>query len=116
MIHDKLDAWKSSIELVKQVYRATNEIPRHERFGLTSQLRRAVVSVPSNIAEGSARSSDKEFIHYLYHSLGSIAEVETQLIICEELNYFEVSGKLKNDLLHVRRLILGLIKYLRSKG
>ncbi len=115
MIHNKLEAWKYAMELVKEVYSATMDIPEAERFGLTNQLRRAVVSIPSNIAEGSARSSDKEFIQYLYHSLGSIAEVETQLIICEGLNYLKVTEKLKNDLQDTRQLILGLIKYLRSK-
>lgn len=109
MIHNKLEAWKSAVELVKEVYIISKNMPVSERFGLTSQLRRAAVSVPSNIAEGSARNSDKEFIHFLYHFLGSIAEVETQLIICKDLNYLKASEKLENDLQNTRQLILGLI-------
>jgi len=77
--HKELDVWKTSVELVTEVYVATKTFPKEELYGLTNQLRRAAVSVPSNIAEGAARQTTKEFVQFLYISLGSVAEVETQL-------------------------------------
>ena len=82
-----LDVWKKSIELVKKVYIITGNFPREELYGLTSQMRRASVSVPSNIAEGHVRKSTKEFIQFLYIAMGSLAELETQLVISRELKY-----------------------------
>ena len=86
MTHKDLDVWKLSIDLVKDVYNITKTFPQSEIYGLTSQIRRCAVSIPSNIAEGSARSSNKEFIQFLYIALGSCAELETQLIISKEIN------------------------------
>lgn len=83
----KLDVWKRAMTLVEEVYAITKSFPDDERFGLTSQIRRAVVSVPSNITEGSQRRSDKEFMGYLLIAKGSIAEVLTQLLIAERLQY-----------------------------
>jgi four helix bundle protein len=82
-----LDVWKISIEFVKEVYRLTSKFPRTEVYGLTNQIRKAAVSIPSNIAEGQGRNSSKEFKHFLAVSLGSAAELETQLIIAKEINY-----------------------------
>jgi four helix bundle protein len=82
-----LRAWKLSMELAMEVYRQTEHFPREERYGLTSQLRRAAVSVSSNIAEGKGRSSDKELVLFLHHARGSLLEVETQLLIAEGLRY-----------------------------
>jgi len=84
--HKDLDVWKLSIDLVKDVYNITKTFPQSEIYGLTSQIRRCAVSIPSNIAEGSARNSNKEFIQFLYIALGSCAELETQLIISKEIN------------------------------
>ena len=84
-----MDAWKESIKLVKDVYAVSKGFPAEEMYGLTSQIRRAAVSIPSNIAEGAARASNRELIRYLYISLGSLAEVETQLIIAIELSYIQ---------------------------
>ena len=81
--HWQLTVWQDSIALVKRVYELTGGFPREELFGLTSQMRRAAVSVASNIAEGSAREGDKEFLRFLYIARGPLAELETQNIICE---------------------------------
>ncbi len=85
--HKDLDVWKKSILLVTLIYDVTKGFPNEEMYGLTNQIRRSAVSVPSNIAEGSARQGDKEFAHFLYISLGSLSELETQLIIANNLNY-----------------------------
>jgi four helix bundle protein len=84
-----LVAWQKGIELVTAVYRATREFPKEEMYGLTSQLRRAAVSVPSNIAEGQARYSHHEFQHFLRTARGSLAEVETQPVIARNLEYLQ---------------------------
>ena len=83
--HKNLQVWKKSIILVKDIYLITRNFPKEELFGLTSQLRRAAVSIPSNIAEGSGRDSKKDFVRFLYVAIGSASEIETQLIICHEL-------------------------------
>jgi four helix bundle protein len=79
--------WQKGIVLVKKVYLLTQIFPRAEKFGLTSQMRRAAVSIPSNIAEGQARHTRKEFIQFISHSEGSLAELETQVILGVELGY-----------------------------
>ena len=79
--------WRKGIDLVKEIYRVTKPFPTDERFGLISQMRRAAVSVPSNIAEGQARRTTGEFIQFLSQAEGSIAELDTQLILAEELGY-----------------------------
>ncbi|WP_297017874.1 four helix bundle protein [uncultured Dialister sp.] len=81
--------WQKSRLLVRTVYILTRKLPEEELFGLTNQVRRAVVSIPSNIAEGFNRGSDKEFIHFLRIAKGSAAEVETQLILCVDLEYLQ---------------------------
>lgn len=82
-----LDIWKRSCTLVTTVYSATSAFPKREMFGLTRQIRRAAVSVPSNIAEGAARLYTREYIRFLSNALGSIAELETQLIVSVDLGY-----------------------------
>jgi len=82
-----LIVWQKAMDLVEMVYQATKEFPREELYGLTNQLRHAAVSVPSNIAEGHARSSTAEFRNFLSIARGSLAEVETQLLIAQRLNY-----------------------------
>src|SRR5213082_2622944 len=85
--HEKLDAWSLAMDFVVEVYRTTETFPKEEKFGLTSQIRRAAVSVPANIAEGAARQSDKEFIHFLSNAQGSASELETELLIAHRLGY-----------------------------
>lgn len=85
--HENLRAWQYSMDLVEVIYKETGTYPSEERFGLINQLRRAAVSVPSNIAEGGARGSDAEFIRFLYIARGSLSEVQTQLQIASRLGF-----------------------------
>jgi four helix bundle protein len=85
--HKKLLIWARALDLVAEVYRVTKTFPADERFGLASQMRRAAVSIPSNIAEGAARRSRKEYIHYLYQARGSVSEIDAQLEIARRLDY-----------------------------
>jgi four helix bundle protein len=89
----ELIAWQKAIRLVTEIYQATRQFPRDELYGLTSQLRRAAVSVPSNIAEGQARFSRKEFHHFLSQARGSLVEIETQLIIAQNLGYLSTQQR-----------------------
>ena len=91
MIHKDLDVWKKAIEFVAEIYKITRNFPKDEIYGLTSQIRRAAVSIPSNIAEGAARNSTKEFIQFLAIAKGSKAELETQLLICVKIHYLNNS-------------------------
>ena len=100
--------------LAKEVYLLTNTFPKEELYGITSQIRRSVVSIPSNIAEGAARSSDKEFIQFLYISLGSLSEMETQLILSHDLGFIKNLDILPQIEI-TKKKILGLIKYLKNK-
>ena len=84
-----LVVWQKSMDLVEDVYRLTSQFPAEEKFGLVVQLRRAVVSVPSNIAEGHSRTGDKDYVRFLSIAIGSLAEVETQILICLRLRYAE---------------------------
>jgi len=117
MNHKDLNAWKESIQLVKLIYTISSLLPSSEMYGLTSQIRRSAISIPSNIAEGAARNSTKEFIQFLHISLGSLSEVETYVILLEELNLLdspnldEVFGKIR----FCRKLLTGLIKQQKSK-
>jgi four helix bundle protein len=112
--HKDLNVWKESIEFVVNIYKETRQLPKEEQYGLTSQLRRAAVSVPSNIAEGYARNSQAELIRFLYHALASLSEIETQLIIAEQLGFLHDSRLAETaDLL--RKKLLNLIKYHKSK-
>lgn len=87
----ELNVWKKSMELVKEVYSVLDSFPNQEKFALADQIRRAAVSIPSNIAEGSARNSDKEFLQFLYIARGSRAELESQLEIAKMLGYISQS-------------------------
>jgi len=91
-----LEVWKNGVKLAKDIYWLTETFLYHELYALTSQLRRAAVSVSSNIAEGYVRNSIKEFVHFLYISLGSLAEIDTQLQLAKELNYTENTEELQN--------------------
>ena len=83
-----LRVWQEAMKLAAEIYRGTANFPKHELYGLTQQIRRAAVSVPSNIAEGKGHRSDREFVHFLFHARGSLLELQTQLQIAEELQYW----------------------------
>ncbi len=87
--HEKLDVWKDAMDLVEAVYRFSSRFPESERFALTMQIRRAAVSIPSNIAEGAARRSRPEYLRFLSIARGSLAELDTQRLIATRLNYGE---------------------------
>jgi four helix bundle protein len=118
MNHKDLDVWKEGIELVTDIYKLTNLLPDSEKYGMASQMRRAAVSIPSNIAEGAGRNSDKELIQFLHISLGSVEELETQLIIGSNLTYFKATDldPVFQKIIHLRKLLIGLIKYLKNKS
>src|SRR5438094_802451 len=101
--------WQKAMTLVIDIYRITGEFPREERYGLTAQIRRAAVSVPSNIAEGQARPTRGEFRQFLGHSKGSLAELETQLLIAENLGYFDEPNHLQEQIAEVGRMLSGLL-------
>lgn len=112
--HKDLDVWKLGIELVELIYTNSKAFPKEEIYGLTSQLRRSAVSVPSNIAEGYARAGNKELVHFLYIALGSLSELETQVIISINFEYIQDDSVLECIEI-VRRKLLNLIKYQKSK-
>jgi four helix bundle protein len=114
--HKDLIAWQKSIDFVTEIYETTKTFPKDEIYGLVNQLRRAAVSVPSNIAEGAARSSKKEFCQFLYFSLGSTAELETQIIISKNLQYLQddTADKIQSRLTEIRKIIIGLITSLKN--
>jgi len=93
--HKDLDVWKQAITLVLEIYKLSSSFPKDETYGLIPQIRRAAVSIPSNISEGAARNSKKEFLNFLNFSLGSLAEVETQLIIAKRLSYCNIESTMK---------------------
>lgn len=115
MKHQDLDVWKKSIDITTLIYKTTENFPQHEQFGLVSQMRRCAVSIPSNIAEGCARFSDKDTIKFLSISLGAIAELQTQLIIAKNLQYANNSDDIIEELEVIKRMILNLSKYLKNK-
>jgi four helix bundle protein len=115
MTHKDLDVWKKSIELVTVIYDITKQFPKEEMFGLVSQMRRAAISIPSNIAEGATRNSKKEFKQFLYIALASASELETQIIIAKNLNYInkELEQNLVSELNTISRMLQGLIKSIK---
>jgi four helix bundle protein len=110
-----LEVWKAAMEFALRVYRLTAQFPKEERYGLTSQMRRASVSIPSNIAEGKGRSSDKELIQFLCHSRGSLFEIETQLAIAEQLGYSttEDCDAVQREAARIGQMLNGLIRSMR---
>ncbi len=113
--HKDLDVWKEAMPLVKCVYELSAVLPREEVYGLAAQMRRAAVSVPSNIVEGAARDPLKEFIQFLYVSLGSLSELETQLILAKEIFGCGATSP-GNPIDRLGKMLIGLIKTLRKRG
>jgi len=112
-----LKVWQKGIELVKSIYEITQLFPSNEQFGLVSQMRRAAVSIPWNIAEGCGRNSDKELIHFLYIALGSASELETQIVISQELNFLqpEKSEQMQSLISEIIKMTSSLIKSIRTR-
>ena len=117
MNYTELDVWKNARKLVTNVYQLTKSFPKEELYGLTNQIRRCAVSVPSNIAEGCGRQTTKDTVHFLYISRGSLYELETQLLVASDLEYIS-----KEDLEIVlekitssKKLLNGFINYYKKK-
>ena len=112
-----LDVWKRSYALCIQVYCASGRFPKDERFGLTAQMRRAAVSVPSNIAEGCGRRTTPDYLRSLYIAYGSICELETQILLATDLGFLEAadSERLVEELGDIERMLKGLMRALESK-
>ena len=113
--HQELRVWQQTMDLVEHVYTLTKTFPDDEKFGLTSQMRRCAVSVPSNIAEGAARGSTQEFIRFLYISQGSLSELETQLLIAQRLNYLPDISLALASINQASSQLGGLIKHLKNR-
>lgn len=114
--YKELIVWQKAMELLLSVYRLTDKFPKSEQFGLINQIRRAVVSIPSNIAEGWARKGLGEYIHFLYVSYASASELEAQLILSKKLNLGdkESYAKIESLLLEVQKLLYVIIKKLKN--
>jgi four helix bundle protein len=115
--HKDLEVWNKSIDFVTEIYKITKDFPKEELYGITSQIRRASISISSNISEGAARGSTKEFTHFLCIAIGSIAETETQLIISKNLGYIsdDAYNLLNSSLTDIRKMTLGLKKSLNAR-
>lgn len=110
-----LNVWQESMNLVESIYKLLKLFPKEETYALSDQIRRAVVSIPSNIAEGQNRNTQKEFIQFLYISLGSTAEVETQLLIAQRLNYLQNIENEINQITKIRKMLNALINSLKKR-
>jgi four helix bundle protein len=115
MLHTEMKVWKESMVLAREIYLITSNFPISERYSLANQLRRSAVSVPSNIAEGAGRGSNKEFLHFLYVARGSLLELETQLLLAYDLEFIERESNPIKRIEEIRKMISGLIKHLKSK-
>lgn len=116
--HRRLDAWNSSVDLVMAIYQVTERFPQEERFALISQLRRAATSVPSNIAEGAARQTKKEFANYIHIAQGSLSELDTHLEIARRLNYVPDGDweKLDSQIQRIDKMLSGLLRHLKKNS
>jgi four helix bundle protein len=116
--HKKLNAWSDAVDLAQQIYRVTERFPSNEQFGLTSQIRRAAVSIPSNIAEGAARQTKKEFLNFLHIAKGSLSELDTQLEIARRLEYLDQARweTLDERIERIDCMLSGLVRSLRSRN
>ncbi len=109
-----LVVWQRAMELAKEVYKATSILPDSERFGLSSQMRRAAVSIPSNIAEGYARQSHLDYLRFLKVARGSLAELRTQVLLAQELSFLRTQSNLLPLIDETERILAGLIRSLRD--
>ena len=113
-----LKVWQKSYNLCLDIYRTTKEFPKEELYGLSSQIRRSAVSIPSNVAEGYGRKTTADYMRSLYIAYGSNCELETQILLAGDLKYVEKGklNKLKNDMAEVERMLMALIKSLSAKN
>ncbi|MBM4126621.1 MAG: four helix bundle protein [Nitrospira sp.] len=113
--HKDLDVWKKSLDLAAHIYSLTSRFPKEELYGLTSQMRRAAVSIPSNISEGAARHSRKEFVQFLHVASGSVAELETQLVLASRMGLLPPNTSMA-QVEEIRKMLLGLLRSLKKKS
>jgi four helix bundle protein len=115
--HRELKVWQISLDLTETLYRITASWPKHEQYGLVSQVRRAAVSVPANIAEGAGRRTPGEFMHFVGIARGSLAELETLLIVARRLDYLDEPAyrAILDDLLELGRMATGLLRSLEER-
>ena len=112
--YENLDVWKKSMSLVTEVYGIVKLLPKEETYALSNQIRRSAVSIPSNIAEGSSRNSKKEFVQFLYIALGSLCELETQLIIAINVGYLKTIESIKKEILSIKKMLNALISSIKK--
>ena len=110
-----LNVWQNAMNLVEDVYKITANFPKEEKYGLISQIRRCSVSIPSNISEGFMRKSTKEYIQFIYISLGSLEELDTQMEIAVRLKFMESQKEFNEKLLLIRKQLYGLVKSLKTR-
>ncbi len=115
--YKSLKVWEKAHKFVLDIYKATSNFPKEELFGLVSQLRRAAVSIPTNIAEGSSRNSKKDFIRFLEIAFGSAKEVEYELLLSNDLKYLqiEIFTKLDDQIKEIKKMLIGLIQSIENK-
>jgi four helix bundle protein len=115
--HKDLEVWRKSVALAKDVYEATGDFPKDEVFGLTSQMKRAAVSIASNIAEGAARKGQQEFVQFLYIAIGSASELDTQIEIAKAIGIgnTDTLNQLQNSTDTVKAMLYGLAKSIKAR-
>ena len=114
--HKRMDVWLLAMQLVERIYALTATLPEQERFGLVNQMRRCAVSVPSNIAEGAARQSDKDFLRFLVIARGSLMELDTQIEICCRPNFLQHDNGSVELIEHVFAKLNALINSIKQAG
>jgi len=113
--HKDLDVWKKSMLLAEQIYNLTKDFPTDEKYGLISQMKRAVISIPSNIAEGAARKGNKEFVQFMYIAMGSLSELETQILLSQRLQFANSVDNYLDQIEKIKQMLFGLIRYISKR-
>ena len=112
--YENLDVWKKSMLLVTDIYKLVKLLPKEETYALSDQIRRSAVSIPSNIAEGSSGNSKKEFVQFLYISLGSLCELETQLLIAKNIGYIKDITLIQKETVSIKKMLNALITSIKK--
>ena len=113
--HKDLDVWKQSMLLAEQIYNLTKDFPTDEKYGLISQMKRAVISIPSNIAEGAARKGNKEFVQFMYIAMGSLSELETKILLSQRLQFVNSVDNYLDQIEKIKQMLFGLIRYISKR-